>query len=230
MPKRALMLGALWLVLVPASGALLAQGGPESLLPRHYTDTMLLSPENPISPAQATAYAVPSDVPREHWTVVTPKDALSIGLLGPTADGKFHPSRTVTREELLGALRHLACTAAGANASAVRKPVAEELLGQAASGDLTAPASRRDLARGLAGVLTNFDPAAAKLRGAMDTATEAYFDIPEGDPGFRAIMGVRQLGLVRGWEDGGFHPDQPFTRAELAESLVWTWQYLKGLS
>jgi len=47
MPHRALLLGALWLAIVPVSGAILAQTGPEELMPRHSTDSVLVSPTVP---------------------------------------------------------------------------------------------------------------------------------------------------------------------------------------
>lgn len=229
MPNRAIMLGALWLALVPVSGTLLAKGSPEELMLRHSTDAALMAADNPIQAAKPAPYAVPADVPREHWTVLTPKDALQSGLLGPTGDGKFHPSRLVTNDELASALRHVAGLVAGTRPECVRQPLTGELTGQTGGAAGNAPASHRDLARGLAGVLANFEPAATRLRGAMDSATESFYDVPEGDPSFRATMAIRHLGLIRGWEDGGYHPDAPFTRAELAESLVWTWEYLRSL-
>lgn len=229
MPHRSLLLGVLLMALIPVGGALLAKGGPEGSMLRHGTDAALLSPDNPIEAAKPSAYAIPSDVSREHWTVSTPRDALQLGLLGPAADGKFHPSRLCTNEELSSTLRHFAGLVAGTRPECVRTPLPGELTGKASGGAGSAPASRRDLARGLAGVLANFEPAASKLREAMDSAAETFYDVPEGDPSFRATMAIRGLGLIRGWEDGGYHPDAPFTRAELAESLVWTWEYLKSL-
>lgn len=224
---RAFALAALALALIVA-GSVCAAGAPEERLARHFSDAALLSSDAP-PPVRATAYALPSDISREHWTVTTPSDALGAGLLGPAADGKFHASRFVTRQELVEALRRLSGVVASSRPDALRTPSLSALLGEAVPAPTAGLATRRDLARGLAGALSRFTPAAGKLRIALDGASETFFDVPSGDPTFRAVMAARELGLVRGWEDGGYHPDAFLTRAELAESLVWSWDWLRAL-
>jgi len=224
---RALTLAVLVLTAVLVSSAC-AAGGPEERLARHWSDSALLGSEAP-TPVRATAFALPSDVSREHWTVTTPADALGAGLLGPAADGRFHPSRLVTRQELLDALRRLDGIVAASRLDSLRVPALSALAGEAVAPQAAGLATRRDLARALAGALTRFTPSAAKLRIALDGASETFFDMPSGDPAFRAVMAARELGFVRGWEDGGYHPDAFVTRAELAESLVWSWDWLRTL-
>lgn len=223
-----------------------AAESPESFMTRHYTDPALLGVPGP-SDASAIAlmpssgghiptgvsqgaYALPPDISGEHWTTEGPKDALEAGLLGPAGDGKFHPSRLCTNQELTNAMQRLLGRAAAARPECVRVPLVPALPAMApASPDLGQPAARADLARALAGLLCNFAPAADELADAMRKATEIYYDVPSGSPRFAVTVGIRDIGLVRGLYDGGYHPDEPFTRAELAESLVWTWSMLRGM-
>lgn len=219
-----------WLVVaavsaVASAGVVLAGESPEELMTRHYTDAKLLSAV-PVAAAAPTPRALPEDLPKEHWTVVTPADAVREGLMENASDGRFHPSRLVTRGELEAVLTRLTAAGAHARPQARRTPQTPVLTGDRGDGDASAAARRSDLARGLAAVLCNFTTADS-LRQAMDDAAESYNDLPEGDPLFAAVMGVRELGLVRGCQDGAFHAEDPFTRAELAESIVWAWRLIR---
>lgn len=51
---------------------------------------------------------------------------------------------------------------------------------------------------------------------AMPTASTAFEDVPATHWAKGAIEGVARLGLMKGMTDGGFHPDKPLTRAEMA--------------
>ena len=77
--------------------------------------------------------------------------------------------------------------------------------------DLTAAVTRRDSARVVA--------AAAMRHYGYDLATKSSFqDVKTGDPDFRAIESLVQLGIIN--RGDSFNPDQQLTRQELATWLV----------
>ncbi|MBP7561161.1 MAG: S-layer homology domain-containing protein [Armatimonadetes bacterium] len=229
MKVRAMLVTFTVMLLVGGQLAALAEG-PEARLPEHESDALLLAmPAGnlPTPPALRTGAA--PDVSSEHWTVPTPSDAMSAGLLGLRDDGRFHAGSFVTRQELSAAATRLLVKARAEWPKRARTPSAAARAAFSGAGPAGDLASRADLARVLAGVLCNFEPAATRLADAMDAGTEIFFDVPEGDPRFAAIVAIRDLGLVRGYHDGGYHPAEPVLRMELAESLVWAWRYLASL-
>ena len=54
----------------------------------------------------------------------------------------------------------------------------------------------------------------------LTSSAFAYTDVPSYDAGFEAIKMVTNLGLMDGFEDGSFRPDDTLTRAELAKITV----------
>ncbi len=229
MKVRAMLITATVMVLVGAQVVALA-AGPEESLPQHESDAVLLAGGGaalPTPPPVRTGAA--PDVSREHWTVPTPLDAMGAGLLGLKDDGRFHAGSFVTRQELNAAAARLLVKAKGTWPARVREPGSAGRAGFEGPGPSGELASRADLARVLVGVLCNLEPAATRLAEAMQAGTEIFYDVPEGDPRFRVIVAARDLGLVRGYHDGGYHPAEPVLRMELAESLVWTWRYLESL-
>ena len=51
----------------------------------------------------------------------------------------------------------------------------------------------------------------------LTSSAFAYTDVPSYDAGFEAISMVTNLGLMEGFEDGSFRPDDTLTRAEIAK-------------
>jgi hypothetical protein len=50
--------------------------------------------------------------------------------------------------------------------------------------------------------------------------TQRYTDVPKGHRFYEAIETLAEAGVVHGYGDGSFRPDEPVTRADLAEMLV----------
>lgn len=228
MKVRALFVAVTAMLLAGFHTVALAQG-PEGSLTKHESDAVLLAgPASALPTPPALRTGAAPDVSREHWTVPTESDAMAAGLLGLRDDGRFHAGSFVSRQELNAAAARLLVKAKAEWPRRVREPgpaARAAFAGTGPTGDL---ASRADLARVLAGVLCNLEPAATRLAAAMASGTEIFFDVPKGDPRFPAIVAVRDLGLVRGYHDGGYHPEEPVLRMELAESLVWAWQALES--
>lgn len=218
-------------VMLAGFHAIALAGDPEENMPLHGSDDLLLATGDggiarPGGVLPVRTGSAP-DVSREHWTVPTASDAMSMDLLGLKQDGKFHAGAFVTEGELNAAAARLVAKARAEWPARTRQPSAPERESfDPAADDL---ATRADLARVIAGVLCNLEPAATRLSDAMDAGTEIFYDVPEGDPRFEVIVAVRDLGLVRGYHDGGYHPEEPVLRMELAESLIWTWRYLTTL-
>lgn len=46
-----------------------------------------------------------------------------------------------------------------------------------------------------------------------------FTDVPETHWAYEAINKFAELGIIEGYEDGTFHPDEPLTRAEAVALL-----------
>jgi len=49
----------------------------------------------------------------------------------------------------------------------------------------------------------------------------SFFDVKSTDPHFKAIRALETNGVMKGYSDGSFHPDQPITRAELLKTVFY---------
>lgn len=54
----------------------------------------------------------------------------------------------------------------------------------------------------------------------------AYTDVPDTDPDFEVINFITDLGVLDGYADGSFRPDEIITRAELAKIIVNAMDYV----
>lgn len=52
----------------------------------------------------------------------------------------------------------------------------------------------------------------------------SFADVPQSDPHATAIYTARALGIIRGYDDGLFHPDDPLTRSQAAKILMLSFQ------
>ncbi|HUS16736.1 MAG TPA: S-layer homology domain-containing protein [Chloroflexia bacterium] len=53
-----------------------------------------------------------------------------------------------------------------------------------------------------------------------DGAGQAFRDVPPGNPYYRAVQAVHAAGVASGYADGGYHPDAPITRGQLAAMIM----------
>ena len=51
---------------------------------------------------------------------------------------------------------------------------------------------------------------------------QTFPDVPESHAYFEAVMGLAREGIVNGQADGGFHPDDPVLRAQMAKMICGT--------
>jgi hypothetical protein len=135
-------------------------------------------------------------------------------------DGTFHPSANITRAELASILARQLKLDAGSAASAQRYPdVSDSHWAWAAIEELRAagiligdaqgqfrpdqPVTRAELAI-----------IAARLKHLDTTGTLPNFQDATGHWAAASIAAVKQTGLMNGYEDGTFRPNQSLTRAE----------------
>ncbi|MFA6528965.1 MAG: S-layer homology domain-containing protein, partial [Candidatus Gracilibacteria bacterium] len=53
-----------------------------------------------------------------------------------------------------------------------------------------------------------------------ETTTFSFTDLDSGDPEYEAVMGLYDMGIIDGYSDGSFQPEQDVNRAELLKILI----------
>lgn len=60
------------------------------------------------------------------------------------------------------------------------------------------------------------------LLGTRQTFAATFTDVPKDHPYYSAIESLKNLGVVKGYSDGSFRPDQPVNRAEALKMVLLT--------
>ena len=174
----------------------------------------------------------------QHWSAGDVGKLIERGAVGGYPDGTFRPDATITRAEFAKILRQsLSLASVGGNDFAdtanhwavtdIHTLVSNQILVPAEYGSLYGPdgaITRREIAIMLVRAMGLNDSATALSGQATAFADDA--NIQSYDKGYLYL--AKELGLVGGYEDGSFQPNNKATRAEACVMVVRLLK-LKGL-
>ena len=189
----------------------------------------------PATPASASAcpgaYAMPfSDIGHAHPFCAEIHGAWAQGWITGYPDGEFKPTNVVTRQAAAAILWRAAntgglqqapkpCEAAPFPDVPVDHPFCGHIRDAVAAGVFTgyadgtfkpsAPMTRRAMAM----VITRFPAGNIPLLVCLD---DAYLDIPQDHELCNEVNTLAHLGIMSGYADGTFRPDDPMTRQAFA--------------
>ncbi|MDF2925268.1 MAG: glycoside hydrolase family protein [Paenibacillaceae bacterium] len=154
-----------------------------------------------------------------HWAEAAIRDVAQKGWMTGTASASFAPEQPLKRAEaaaiLVRALRGM-----GSGEAAVTE--AKDANGEA--GAAGSQSAETEAAAGGAAAASGINAAAKSIMIAADGKTTAassgsFLDVPPEYWGWAEIGEAGSMGLVDGYEDGSFAPEQPVTREQLAVML-----------
>lgn len=181
-----------------------------------------------------------SDVPDDYWALTAIKDLSDRGVLGGYPDGKFRPSKVVTRAEFA----KIMMLASGAKAKKVTKSTFADLQPsdwespfveasktylngyKLSNGKVIfkpdSPAIREDIAVALV-KLKGYDKTHLPDQSMLQAMFKDFSGISKYARNYVAI--AVESGIASGFPDETFRPQQPVTRAQAASMLWRAYQY-----